>query len=318
LAGGEGFEPSTPNLGAPKQAYFSEKDVNWAGFRQFLKDQKYRGGHDSYLFNLALSYHHCLLDVDYSEIAKIQKSQVKNVLCALAALSKFLGCYSRHKQLLKDYGLKWKGRSSDDIIIDRLSRSDDPNDVFQWICDVKEACPDYSVFMDFIAITGLRLTEAINSFNLIISLTKEGSLTQKYFNVDFGFLEHFRFKETFIRSCKKAFVSYVPLEMLELIGKQKSVSFNHFKNKELEKKHIPQRFSDVRENQASFVTRWLTPAEIDLIHGRATKSVFMANYFNPKLVADLKNRASQAAQPILVKVNSELILKENAGGEKID
>jgi hypothetical protein len=44
----------------------------------------------------------------------------------------------------------------------------------------------------------------------------------------------------------------------------------------------------------------------------------MANYFNPKLVADLKNRASQAAQPILVKVNSELILKENAGGEKID
>jgi len=199
-----------------------------------------------------------------------------------------------------------------------LNARREPDDVFKWIRDVKEACPDYSVFMDFIAVTGLRLSEAIHSYNLIVQLSKENFLAEKYYNVNTAFLEHYRFKETFIRSCKKAFLSYVPLELLDLIGKQRIINENHLKNKALERKHIPQRFSDVRENHASFTTKWLRPEEIDLLHGRVTGSVFMVHYYNPNLVTDLRSRVSQAAQAILLKVNSELILKKNVDGEVKD
>jgi hypothetical protein len=240
------------------------------------------------------------------------------ILKALSLLSKFLGCSEEFQQLVKNYGLSWVSRSADDLIIDRLNARREPDDVFKWIRDVKEACPDYSVFMDFIAVTGLRLSEAIHSYNLIVQLSKENFLAEKYYNVNTAFLEHYRFKETFIRSCKKAFLSYVPLELLDLIGKQRIINENHLKNKALERKHIPQRFSDVRENHASFTTKWLRPEEIDLLHGRVTGSVFMVHYYNPNLVTDLRSRVSQAAQAILLKVNSELILKKNVDGEVKD
>jgi len=312
-----GFEPMTFSLEADLKGSFSEKGIDWVSFGKYLKNREFSSRWESQVFNAAFKYSSCLVTSDLSQVTQLPKSMQSKVLQSLSALAKFLGVYEGYLKLIKNYGLTWAGRSADDIIIDRLNRTNDADDVFNWILLVKEARQQYCVFMDFISITGLRLSEAINSFNLIIQLTKEGTLADKYYNVGTGFLEHFRFKETFIRDCKKAFVSYVPLEMLDLIGKQSEISENHLKNKALGRRHIPQRFSDVRENHASFVTQWLRPEEIDFFHGRVTANVFAANYYNPKLVADLRFRAAQAAQAILLKVNSSLLLKEkvDAGGE---
>ncbi|MGD0644729.1 MAG: hypothetical protein ABSA75_07480 [Candidatus Bathyarchaeia archaeon] len=311
------FEPGSSAWQRVNQGDLDKRSIDWVAFKESLDAKKYHGYYGSQLFNLVLKYSECWLSRDLSKIKQLSNLSMRSqVVKALSALAKFQGCHEEYKQLIKNYGLTWTGRSADDLIIDRLNKNSDPENVFQWIRDVKEAVPEYSVFMDFIAVTGLRLSEAINSYNLIVKLSTEGALPEKYFNVKTGFLEHFRFRETFIRSCKKAFLSYVPLELLELIGKQNSINENHLKNKALEKRHIPQRFSDVRENHASFVTKWLRPEEIDLLHGRVTGNVFMIHYYNPNLVADLRARASQAAQAILLKINSELLLKKDLGGEK--
>jgi len=312
------FEPGSSAWQRSFQGSLGESVIDWSAFKKSLDEIHYRGYYGSQLLNLSLQYSECYVSGDLSKIKQLSPSMRSEVVKALSALAKFQGRYEEYRQLVKSFGLTWSGRSSDDLIIDRLNARREPDDVFKWIRDVKEACPDYSVFMDFIAVTGLRLSEAIHSYNLIVQLSAEGVLAEKYYNVDTGFLEHYRFKETFIRSCKKAFLSYVPLELLESIGKQQLINENHLKNRALERKHIPQRFSDVRENHASFTTKWLRPEEIDLLHGRVTGSVFMVHYYNPNLVTDLRSRVSAAAQSILLKVNSELILKENAGGEKID
>ena len=47
---------------------------------------------------------------------------------------------------------------------------------------------------------------------------------------------------------------------------------------------------DVREYFATFMTRFLNPAEIDFLQTRVSASVFMRNYFNPALIEDLKKR----------------------------
>jgi len=114
--------------------------------------------------------------------------------------------------------------------------------------------------MDFMAITGLRLVEAIESYNLIIKLAKEGKLNE-YYNEEKEALEHFRFKEIFLRKSKKAFVSFIPKELIE---KQ---------------------------------------PEIDFIHGRVTTNIFMANYFNPALICDLKERVFNAVKEIQNKIS---------------
>jgi len=293
-------------------------NVNWKAFKKFIQEANYRGCYGSNIFSCALEYGHCLLDRDLSEIKGLSKCKQATVVKSLSALAKFLGCYEEYLKLIKNYGLSWTGRSADDLIIDRLNKTKDPENIFQWIKDVKEACPMYSVFMDYLSTTGLRLSECIHSYNLIVELTKEGTLAEKYYNVKTGLLEHFRFKEIFIRKCKKAFLSYVPLELLELIGKQEPINENHLKSRALERKHIPQRFCDVRENHASFTTEWLRPEEIDLFHGRVSGSVFKVHYYNPNIVADLRLRAAQAVQAILLKVNSDLVMKkeQNKGGEK--
>lgn len=293
----------------PIQGSFRQKPIDWDAFRQALDQKNYHGNYASQVFNLALRFSKCFTSGDLSKITQLSPSMKAQAIKALSSLAKFQGCYEDYKKLVKNYGLTWTGRSADDLIIDRLNRTDDPEEIFRWIRDVKEATPAYSIFMDYIAATGLRLSEAINSYNLVNQLSADHLLTEKYYNVKTGFLEHFRFREIFIRSCKKAFLSYVPLELLESIGKQDPINKNHLKNKALEKRHIPQRFGDVRELHASFVTRWLRPEEIDLLHGRVTSNVFMVHYYNPKLVDDLRIRASTAAKEILAKVNSEILLK---------
>lgn len=63
------------------------------------------------------------------------------------------------------------------------------------------------------------------------------------------------------------------------------------------------RFSDIREAHASFMTKYLKQPEIDFIHGRVTTNIFMANYFNPALICDLKERVFNVVKEIQNKIS---------------
>jgi len=157
--------------------------------------------------------------------------------------------------------------------------------------------------MDFIAITGLRLVEAIESYNLIIKLAKEGKLNE-YYNEEKEALEHFRFKEIFLRKSKKAFISFVPKELIEKIALSSPLpDSRHAIQMRVKKKGLKLRFSDIREAHASFMTKYLKQPEIDFIHGRVTTNIFMANYFNPALICDLKERIFNAVKEIQNKIS---------------
>ena len=66
-----------------------------------------------------------------------------------------MGIHDVFKQLMKKYGISWKGRSTDDIFIDRLLSVKNPEEIWNWVKQVKEARPDLSDFMDFVSITGI-------------------------------------------------------------------------------------------------------------------------------------------------------------------
>jgi len=215
---------------------------------------------------------------------------------SLSSLARFLGIYEVWGRMVKNYGLRWNGKSSDDIIIERLTKTANPNDVYEWIKAVKETCAELSDFVDFMAITGLRFVESIESYNLIIKLSKHEKLSE-YYDVEREILQHFKFREIFLRKTKKAFISFVYSDTVGKISENTPLTEDIIHGR-LKRRNIPLRFSDIRELHGTLLTKHLRQPEIDFLHGRVSPTVFMRNYFNPTWITDLKARTFRAIREI--------------------
>jgi hypothetical protein len=298
---GVGFGPTNPcGIAASGRDEVNRSlhdgEVDWDKFRAWAY-KEYRPFTARDRFFHAKKYARCLASGDLSELAMLNDCQRTHALKALMALSKFLGVCEDWKRLVKNYGLKCNDRSADELIIDRLTKVVNADDVYQWIRQVKEHFPHLSDFMDFLAVTGLRLNEAVESHNLIIELEAEGKL-DAYYKKERRVLEHFRFKETFIRGSKKVFISFVPAELVDRMSRGQRLDYGRFQ-KPVARKLGGVRFADVRELHASLMTKWLRESEIDFLHGRVSSSVFMRNYFNPAWIGDLEGRAVKGAEKIM-------------------
>jgi len=298
---GVGFGPTNPcGIAASGRddanRSLHDGEVDWDKFRAWAyKEYRPFTARDRYFH--AKKYARCLASGDLSELAMLNDCQRVHALKALTALSKFLGVCEDWRGLVKNYGLKCNDRSADELIIDRLTKVVNADDVYQWIRRVKEHFPHLSGFMDFLAVTGLRLNEAVESHNLIIDLSGQGRLGE-YYKADRRVLEHFRFKETFIRGSKKVFISFVPAELVDRMSRGQRLDYGGFQ-KPVARKLGGVRFADVRELHGSLMTKWLRESEIDFLHGRISSGVFMRNYFNPAWIGDLEDRALDGAGDIL-------------------
>ena len=241
------------------------------------------------IVNCAKKYCELLLNEDFSEFCGFSVSKRRHVLAAFANLSRFLGRYEDFKRLLKEYGLKWESTKVEDLLISRLSKAESDVSVLEWAKTVRERFPRFAVFIEFVTVSGLRLVEALDSYNLIIDLNQKGRLTE-YYKAEKESLEHFRFKEIFIRNNKKAFLSFVPRELIEKVSTQKEKFTASLIYDCIKRQGVKPRFNDLREYYATFMTRFLSQSEIDFLQGRVSGSVFMRNYFNPALISDLKER----------------------------
>jgi len=233
----------------------------------------------------------------------LSEGKRRMVLAGLSALAKYLGIYNQWKESVQRYGIKWIGvETKDKRIIQRLTKAIDINDVYDWIRKVKEARMELSVFMDFMALTGLRLVEAVESFNLIIKLAKEGKLSE-YYDSEKEVLEHYKFRELFLRKGKKALISFVPKELVQRISQSVPVKTANCIDKTVRNSGLHSRFSDLREFHGSIMTKYLNQNEIDFIHGRIGTSTFMANYYNPLWISDLKQRVFKGIAEIEAKIS---------------
>jgi len=295
------LNPGPPAPQTETLTSLSESVINWDAFRDWVsKDHKPEVTRD--IVSYSKRYVHCLLKRDLSEVRDLRPTLRVNIVKSLSSLAKFLGVYEDYKRLVKDYGLSWKGKSVDDLVIERLVRTKDPDEVFAWVKEVKRVRPDISEFMDFISVSGLRLNEAVQSYNLIVRLSREGKLNQ-YYNEQTETLEHFRFKETFIRKSKKAFISFVPKSLIERIKYCQPISSKHSVQTFVKKKGLKIRFADIREAHNTLLTKYLNQSEIDFIAGRVSSNIFMSNYYNPKMVSDLKERVFKAIAEIEAKIS---------------
>ena len=289
-----GFEPTNPcGTGA---SVLADMTIDWESFEKWLL-KEYKPIYAKDLLLYAKKFSTCLIDMNLSDLMLTTESQKKHAMPSLSNLSKFLGIYEDFKKAIKNYGLKWGSNNGDDLIIERLTKITNPNEIYDWVKAVKTSVPELSPFMDLVTTTGIRYNEAIESYNLIIALAREGNL-DNYFNADKNVLEHFRYKDKFIRKSKKVFVSFVPKEIIQNIANSEPIEWAHTKKVViLRTKRL--RFGDIREFWGSYMTRHLSQPEIDFLQGRVSTSVFMKNYFNITWIEDLKDRVLEKAKEIL-------------------
>lgn len=168
--------------------------------------------------------------------------------------------------------------------------------------EVKERLPRFAEFINFVAVSGLRFNEAVNSYNLIISLSAKREL-DKYYDVENQVLEHYNFRKLFIRRTKKAFISYIPENLVIKISKKQNLSTFQIYNAIRTETLLKSRFGDIREYYATFMTNYLNSAEIDFLQGPVSAGVFTRNYFNPAMIQDLEERAFLGIKAILTEID---------------
>jgi len=270
------------------KAYFDEKSLNWGAYAEWLR-KNFSHNYAKDLLNYSRRFSHVLFSGEASELLRHSNSVRKMVLASLSNLAKFLGMYEDWKRIVKAYGLKWSSGKAEDYLISRMSHTENNGSVLEWVRRVKAEVPQLSVFMDFIVLSGLRLREAVNSWNLIIDLAREGRLGE-YYNEENETLEHYHFRGLFMRRSKKVFVTFIPKRLVERISRQEKLTLFQISNWVRRDKRLKSRFPELREYYATFMTKWLNQSEIDFLQGRISGSVFMRNYFNPALITDLKDR----------------------------
>lgn len=162
----------------------------------------------------------------------------------------------------------------------------------EWLGKVKLILrPEEWLLLRFLRASGLRTSEGIASFNLIITYAKEGRINA-YLSND-GILEHFRFKEKFLRGTKNAFISIVPESLISEIGKSQPVTYAGI-IKRLQRRKIHSRIGELRDYYGTFMIKHgLVVQEADLLCGRIPPSIFVRHYFFPA-IRELRDRTLQA------------------------
>jgi hypothetical protein len=275
MAGGEGFEPSTPNLGG----------IDFYGFKidqyRVYLSSKYCKSYATALANNAIKYYDCYSNP--SKLLALSNSNRLNILKAMVNLAKYLGTYEEYKIKLNNYGIKWT--SEDTAFNGFLSVFSKKHDTLpQYIREIQPILqPNERLFVKFLAITGLRKNEAITSFNMIIELNREGKLCE-YYNEELSVLEHFKYK-IFLRRTKNAYISFVSKELINQICNSQPVTYNAIHCRFARRK-IKLRLKELRSYHNSFLRKNGVISElVDILAGRVPKTVFCRRYLGEDVKA---------------------------------
>ena len=280
--GPPGFEPGSR---APEAC----THVDWEDFREWTRN-RYSKNWAGRVFCYAKKYNR-MLTGSFKELDTFGKSKRNNVLKALVALSKYLGIYRQFKIKMANYGVKWQKQNSFESFIRILETKDG---LLDWVEEaLKVLDKSYATLVKFVMVSGIRKSEAINAFNMIVTLHRTGKLTS-YYNSKLQSLEHFRFPSKFIRNTKNVFFSFIPESLIEQIASCSQVSYSGLKRK-LRKHDLKVRLNELRDHYATFmVHNGLIREEVDILQGRIGQSVFMRHYFSPN-IAELRDKVLKAA-----------------------
>jgi len=279
-AGPVGFEPTTYGLGGPRNQLLvsrtsGSREIDWDGFRRYVYTE-YSQRHAKDLLLYAKKFGHYLTKEDLSPLLQLSHGRRRHVLMALSALSKYLGIHDEFRRLREKYGIKWSVKDGvPTMLLDQNSFTGlliRARETLNILSSRKE------VIM-FLALSGLRVEEALAAVKIFHEKGKEG-----YLNEELGVLEHYRFPEVFIRRTKNAYITVVDDYMLNLLERVRPTSSDSLRQCFKRKSRSKCSFHAFRKIWATYMRHeGIEPEVIDLLQGRVSRTVFVKYYYRPDL-----------------------------------
>jgi Archaeal phage integrase len=277
--------------------------TNSQSFETYLKAQNKRNIRQ--IISYAQRYHRILESGDVSPLINLQSGAMRrHVMESLTALSKYSGYYDKWQEIRKHHQLRW---TSGDESIKSLERFFNPDLTLDNICDLirqvtAKAPTNIANIIRYACLTGLRPTEIIESLKLINQ--PESMCT--YYHPERQTLEHFRYPEIFIRHTKKAYISFVTPEILQLVrfetNNTKMITYNIIR-KRLDRLGLSMRLGLCRKLFASHLRQsGLQPEVVDLLQGRVSTSILTRHYLVPysSLRRDVLSAVEKLREKIMI------------------
>ena len=174
----------------------------------------------------------------------------------------------------------------------------------EWLIKAVKTLPkEYGTVLAFDALTGLRPSEACNSCTLITELNEKGRLND-YLDREQSLLQHFIFKQLFLRKSKNAYISFITPQLLEVVLKYKPKVRYMTLDKALNYRGLETHFSQLRKMYATNLRKGLPSEIIDLLQGRIGESIFVKFYYRPYLeqVRDIVFKTIEPVQDELLSI----------------
>ncbi len=220
-------------------------------------------------------------------------------MIALANYAKFTGRYDQFLQLKKRYSLKWSKGDSLQTFERFFNEELTLEAMLQQIMEMVDKPPTWTGnIFKFACLIGLRASEVIECVNLI---TGRDTYSRSYYNPERQALEHFRFPSIFIRQTKKAYISFVTQEMLDIVKLPERIRSSTTYN---DVRYACWRAGikcDMRFCRKIFAS-WLRqsggiqPEVVNLLQGRVDQDVLTRHYLVPQ--EGLKNQVLKALEKL--------------------
>jgi hypothetical protein len=267
--------------------------IDWDGFRTWTF-AKYSKAYAPTVLCYAKKYA-ILLNGNLRELDLLSASVRNATIKSLIILSKFLGIHQEFKSRLQDYGVKLV---RPDVFASFLRIYNNQNsDLLKWYAKAISVLRENErLLFRFLLCTGVRKEEGITSFNKIIELSKQGNLSN-YYNDEFNALQHFVFKELFLRNTKNLYVSIIEKPLLLEVARSGPLTYEQLR-KRLARHGLKLRINELRDYYGSFMVRHnLIKEEVDLLQGRIPPSIFVRHYWSPSF-KELRDRTLKGVKQL--------------------
>ena len=284
------------------QSELSDCTINeefWTEFEEYLLKNHNKQTTKDRIFYSKKYYHILTSKVNAQELLLLSDQKRMHVMKALATLSKYLGCYDKWKDIRERYQLKWSNEDSLETFSMFTNGEQNYNSMMEWL---KNCCSklslSYSNILLFNTLTGLRPDEACKS---IILIQKE---VDNYLKKDL-ILEHYKYPDIFIRRTKKAYISVLTDSILSLAKQASTCGYNALRLA-VKRKKCDMNMAYCRKIFATYLrTHGIEQEIIDLLQGRAPKSVFARHYFKPNFIEE-KQKVTACLENLYQQINSKI------------
>jgi intergrase/recombinase len=266
--------------------------LNFAEFSKWIKS-KYSDSYRNTILCYSRKYYNLVTAENPRELDLLPATIKNNAIKSLIVLSKFLGNFKQFSQRLKSFDIKTTRPDSLNAFLRILNANN--SDVMNWynttIPILKE---NERIFTKFLLHSGLRVDEAIHSFNMVIELSRENRINE-YYDVELSCLCHFKYPQTFIRKTKNCFITFITPEFLGEIAHSETVTYSSIR-KRLERNNTRMRFNELRDYFGTYLLQHgLLEQEVNLLQGRIPVSIFIRHYWSPKL-KEISNRVFRSLE----------------------